>query len=526
MLIALSAGSTYVFSSYAPQLQEALHLTSTQLNVLGLAGNLGIYMSGPLWGRWIDASGPYGAVLSGAILVLTGYGMLSRAYKYEWANVPVIVIAFFCLLTGLGNSAGNNAAINVQAKSWDDDRRGTAMALVLAAFGLSAFVYSTLSHVFFSGNVTGYLDTLALGSFTCFLVGMALIKVIPPTQSSLPAPATTYQSIPTSEDTIPVKPPHLGRRSSHTLSSSETSARVIDWIQSVHHSEEQTACQDETTAGPSSGHDESANATTPAKDIHITGWDLVYEVDFWLLFLIMGLVSGSGLLLINNVGTITQVLYDYASRNEVTTSSLLTETLIKKSRAELIQRTQALQVSCISIGNAVGRVLIGVISDTVVRKTESPAHRTYLLLPVVLLAIFSQGLAAWPDMINNVHRLLYISCLTGLMYGTLFGLFPVLVFEWFGMRSFSQNWGWMSFAPVIFGNIYNLMFGHVYDANVAKGNHVHKCTAGEDCYRSVFELTTVGCLVALGVSLVILTRRIPTFRRWVEKVRGRGLAIE
>ena len=48
VLVALSAGSTYVFSSYAPQLQEVLHLSSTQLNVLGLAGNFGLYISGPL----------------------------------------------------------------------------------------------------------------------------------------------------------------------------------------------------------------------------------------------------------------------------------------------------------------------------------------------------------------------------------------------------------------------------------------------------------------------------------------------
>lgn len=59
-LIALSAGSTYAFSSYAPQLQDALHLSSTQLNVLGLAGNLGMYVSGPIWGRWIDRAGPHG----------------------------------------------------------------------------------------------------------------------------------------------------------------------------------------------------------------------------------------------------------------------------------------------------------------------------------------------------------------------------------------------------------------------------------------------------------------------------------
>lgn len=62
VLIALSAGSTYAFSSYAPQLQDTLHLSSTQLNILGLAGNLGMYISGPIWGFWIDRMGPRGYV--------------------------------------------------------------------------------------------------------------------------------------------------------------------------------------------------------------------------------------------------------------------------------------------------------------------------------------------------------------------------------------------------------------------------------------------------------------------------------
>ncbi len=57
-LVSLSAGSNYAFSSFAPQLQDAVHLTSTQINVVGLAGNAGVYLSSPLWGKWVDARGP------------------------------------------------------------------------------------------------------------------------------------------------------------------------------------------------------------------------------------------------------------------------------------------------------------------------------------------------------------------------------------------------------------------------------------------------------------------------------------
>lgn len=58
VLVALSAGSNYAFSSFAPQLQESLQLTSTQLNIVGVLGNMGVYLTGPLWGRWVDKQGP------------------------------------------------------------------------------------------------------------------------------------------------------------------------------------------------------------------------------------------------------------------------------------------------------------------------------------------------------------------------------------------------------------------------------------------------------------------------------------
>ena len=523
LLIAISAGSTYVFSSYAPQLQTALHLSSTQLNVLGLAGNMGMYMSGPLWGRWIDQSGPHGAVLAGAFLVLSGYGVVSRAYKYEWQNMPVAVLAIFCMLTGLGNSAGNNAAINVQAKNWTGTHRGSAMALVLSAFGLSAFVYSTLSHVFFSGNVTGYLDLLALGSFGCFLTGMSLLKVIPPTQEEIHAEATRhhadYRRVPDEDHEAHQSrpwPKHLSR----LRSSSETSARVIAWIRDVAEAEE--TVDDEDT-------DDDENEEENPYQENIAGWALVKNVDFLLLFAILGLVSGSGLLLINNVGMITHVLYDYAHRQDKQANALtqMLLLLIKGGKGHEIQRIQALQVSCISLGNALGRIVIGIFSDMVVLRTKQPTYRTYLIIPVVVLATISQGLFALPNVINSVEHLMLVSCLTGLMYGTLFGLFPVLVFEWFGMQSFSQNWGWSSFAPVIFGNVYNLLFGVVYDSNVPNEGHSHKCLKGEECYRSVFIVTTLGCFVSIVACFILLWRRVHGFSDRVKSLFSRSrLAIE
>lgn len=421
--------------------------------------------------------------------------MLSRAYKNEWDEVPVALLAVFMLMTGLGNSAGNNSAINVQAKSWGGSRRGTAMATVLSAFGLSAMVYSTISHVFFAGNTTGYLDMLAFGSCASFLVGLAMLKIMPPDEMEEgdeegPAQRGRYQRVADAgahgEETSRPRP----RR---PRSSSEVNARVYAWLDDMNEQEANEADADDPLDEPS------------AHEHNVTGLQLLFEPDFLLLFAIVGLVSGAGLLLINNVGTITRALWDYNVHDEDSAALHIAKHQSEKLE---IQRIQSLQVSCISLGNASGRFLIGLVSDYLVEHAKDPTFRTLLLLPVTLMAVVSQGLAAWPDTITNVHRLLLVSSTTGLMYGTLFGLGPVLVFEWFGIRSFSLNWGFMSLSPVLGGNVYNLLFGVVYDSNVPAGKHMHRCLKGEDCYRTVFVWTTVGCAVAVLVSLVLIVRRV------------------
>ncbi|WFD00298.1 hypothetical protein MYAM1_003046 [Malassezia yamatoensis] len=520
LLIALSAGSTYAFSTFAPQIQDALHLSSTQLNILGLAGNLGMYLSGPIWGHWIDQMGPRGAVSSGAVLVFVGYGMLSRAYKYEWHDMPVSVLALFMLMTGLGNSAGNNSAINVQAKSWGGSSRGTAMASVLSAFGLSALVYSTISHVFFADNVTGYLDMLAFGSLFSFLAGLSMLKILPPTQSESEQDTADRGRRRPSVDRDPDSParPLLGSKSKRRhRSSSEVSSRVYAWLRDSAELQANTEDLDDPLDEPS------------VHNHNVTGFQLLREPDFFLLFAIVGLVSGAGLLLINNVGTITRALWEYQSRKSGEESWLeawvfagvqQSHKSIKAEKLAMI-RMQSLQVSCISLGNASGRILIGLISDFLVDRFQKPSYRAFFLVPVTLMAVLSQSLAAWPNTITDVYRLLWVSSTTGLMYGMLFGIGPVLVFEWFGINSFSLNWGFMSLSPVLGGNVYNLLFGTVYDSNVRNGSHVHRCLKGEDCYRTVFIWTTVGCTVALLLSIALIIRRVkPARQRFTSMLRS------
>lgn len=480
VIIALSAGSVYVFSSYAPQVQNRLHLSSLQLNLLAIASNMGLYISGPIWGRIVDRNGPYTALWFGAACTLVGYGAFSYAYTKGWDDIPVALLSLFMFFSGVGNQAALCGSINVQAKSWGGNHRGTAMAIVLSAFALSAFMYSTVSRVFFDNNVGGYLLSLAIGSSASFVIGSLMIKVIPPDVSELEA---RWSHVPDGEQPEPARP-RLAR------SSSELSGEAYAWSQQ-HAGYAADPDSEDPFDEPTAHHNE------------VSGTALLKNTDFLLLFSLLGLISGAGLVLINNVGVITHALWDYNHRKNAGRTAGI---LLKKS-AEQLQHVQAAQVSLISLANAFSRINTGFLSDLIATMSHDPTRRSVLLLVVTLVAVLSQLLSAWPGVIVNVDRLLYVSIATGLMYGMLFGLCPVLVFEWFGEGSFSQNWGWMSWGPVITGNAYNLWFGYVYDSHVKPTSHSHTCHLGSECYRSVFYVTTVGCFIAFVISVVLVMRR-------------------
>lgn len=66
---------------------------------------------------------PRRALLTGAVLVLIGYGGLSLTYEGTLSfDAPIVVLALLSLSTGLGNCAAFTAAMNAQAKSWGEDR--------------------------------------------------------------------------------------------------------------------------------------------------------------------------------------------------------------------------------------------------------------------------------------------------------------------------------------------------------------------------------------------------------------------
>jgi MFS family permease len=104
--------------------------------------------------------------------------------------------------------------------------------------------------------------------------------------------------------------------------------------------------------------------------------------------------------------------------------------------------------------------------------------------------------------ITNPHFLSLVSGLSGLGYGFLFGVFPSIVAETFGIHGLSQNWGFMTLSPAISGNIFNLFYGAVFDAHSIVGDDGERhCYDGLDCYKNAYFVTLFACGLGLLTTL-------------------------
>lgn len=189
-LIALACGTNYGFSAWAPSFAERLNLSATEINIIGNAGNLGMYAMGIPAGLLIDSRGPRWGVLLGCICLAAGYFPLHRAYEAAGNGYSVGLLCFFGFLTGVGSCSAFSASIKTCATNWPR-HRGTATAFPLSGFGLSAFLFTFVSGFAFPDDTAGLLLLLAVGTFCMVFTGMLFLRILPA--------GSPYEAVPADE---------------------------------------------------------------------------------------------------------------------------------------------------------------------------------------------------------------------------------------------------------------------------------------------------------------------------------------
>lgn len=120
--------------------------------------------------------------------------------------------------------------------------------------------------------------------------------------------------------------------------------------------------------------------------------------------------------------------------------------------------------------------------------------------------------------LTDPKKLPLVALLTGLAYGFLFGVFPSLVAHTFGIGGLSQNFGIMTLAPIFSGNIFNLIYGNVYDSHssVVDPDGRRDCPDGLGCYQVAYYATFFSGVAGMFACFwsILRERRIHgTFRK-------------
>jgi OFA family oxalate/formate antiporter-like MFS transporter len=149
-------------------------------------------------------------------------------------------------------------------------------------------------------------------------------------------------------------------------------------------------------------------------------------------------------------------------------------------------------VALLAIGNAGGRIVAGFASDKI--------GRTRTMLIVFLFqAILIFGLRA----ISSASAFTVISILLGFNYGANLSLFPSITKDFYGLKNFGVNYGFVFTAWGIGGTVLSLVPGKVYDNAVAAAKAAGLPPVGN--FYQAYTIAGILLLVAAALSFLVKT---------------------
>ncbi|KAJ3196167.1 hypothetical protein HK101_009907 [Irineochytrium annulatum] len=395
LLCMACAGTLYLFSSYAPELARKLGFTQVQKNLVASLGGFGLYLSAPVLGFLVDVYPPYLITLFGGLCLLAGYTSMALSYGEIFPTHHVFVGLGYALV-GVGSAAVFNSSLSVNVRNFDPRDHGFAVGISVSFFGLSAFFFTLFGGVF--GDTFDFL--LFVGLFTG---GGPILASVFLHDISGRGRAPKEDNDEGEDDRLPV----------HIEEEVDVSGIGGGATSGAHQRGVSTEASDEHRALLDGEQPEVARVPTGRVSVD-PGFALFQSADAWILFGVMLLVTGPGLMYINNIGEVVLSLGGN-------------------------QAAQRVHVSLISVNNCAGRIVNGLVSDWAGKRFGMT--RIYGLIGGASLVYLAQVLIAW-GIVGSLGWLWIVTSALGFGYGACFAAAPALVSQWFGLKHFGSNWGY------------------------------------------------------------------------------------
>ena len=517
ILSCLCAGSITAYSLYGPLFIRHLKYTQYQVNAVSTTAELAMYLPVPIFGWLCDRYNPRPLSLASGIFFGVGYGLAAGvygagpgsggSYRSDTGDMKdggwpfwAMIVAFVGI--GMGTCTMYLAAVTTCAKNFGRGKhRGIALAIPIAAFGLSGMWQSLVGSYFFrDDSMEGDVDVLRyfcfLGGllFAVGLVGAVGLRVVDEEELINEGVGELERS---------------GLLDGGALLANERGGLLHGNI--LHDSEN-------GNVGSGNGHINGYGTLDPQRDdsnsissVHSKPNDLtdddgpaakksrllnaetilfLSDPTAYLLAAGFFLTTGPGEAYLNNLGTLISTLYPPGTQPPSSNSP-------------------ATHVSIVALTSTLARLATGALSDLFAPTPETTlSHhlrrictlpRPTLLLAATLIFSFGQLLLATPLLSRFPQLLPLVTALVGIGYGAIFSLTPMLISVVWGVQNFGTNWGIVAVVPAGGAAVWGAVYSAVYSAGRGGGENGGEECFGEGCYRGTFMAMAVAswCAVVL-----------------------------
>jgi len=475
-----------------------------------------MYLPVPLFGYLCDRYNP--RPLSALAGFFFGAGYLLAAFTYR-ANdhgdshswpFGVMILAFVGI--GMGTSCMYLSAVTTCAKNFGrGSHKGLALAMPIAAFGLSGMWQSQVGSRLLYDRVRGDVDVfnfflfLAILLFSVGLIGALALQVVD--EDELIDDALSELERSGLLEDSPLFQPSLLHDSTPTHNANTYGTLTPPPLDSAI----------ESASFRSNG---SANSS---EDRRKKTWLLNTETQLflrdptmWLLAAGFFLVTGPGEAFINNLGTILSTLYPPSSAGPPASNS------------------PATHVSIVALTSTLARLATGTLSDLLAppstpdrqHSSQSPPGISRLAFLLTSTFILSMAQILLASGLIQSHPSLFglVSALQGLGYGAAFSLTPIIISVVWGVENFGTTWGIVAVMPAggaaVWGAVYSAVYQAGIEQKVARSTKTigvweeeTRCF-GLKCYAATFWAMTVCSWLAIVLWSI-------AWRRW----RRKGIAV-
>ncbi|XP_006659251.1 protein NUCLEAR FUSION DEFECTIVE 4-like [Oryza brachyantha] len=521
--VQMAAGNAYAFPLYSPALKSALGYTQQQLAMLGVAKDAGENF-GVVAGVLCNSCPPWVLLLVGAAFCFVGYGALWLAVGGAVVAMPYWLL-WIVVAIATNSSAWFLTAVLVTNMRNFPLRRGVVAGLLKGYIAVSAALFTQIFSGVLHRSPTGLLLLLAAGLPAVCLATMYFVR------PCTPAPALIDDAVQVDghfaftqavsvvlaaylvATTVVGNAVRLPDATGYALLAVTallllaplaipvrmTLFRTGPRRRRQQQQEEEPLLTpppgDDAAAGDEDYPDEvgvplaegegavRAKRRRPRRGEDFEFGEALVKADFWLLFVGYFVGVGTGVTVLNNLAQI--------------------------GVAAGIGDTTVL-LSLFSLGNFLGRLGGGAVSEKFVRSTLLVPRPIWMALTQTVLAVAYLSLAYALGAPAVAHA---CTAAVGLCYGVQFSVMIPTASELFGLRNFGLFYNLISLANPLGGALFSgELVGRLYDAEAERQSGGGSECLGPGCFRVAFVALAGACALGTAVSLVLAARIRPVYR--------------